>query len=96
MVTLIAPHPNALLRRYPQLQEYVAARVLRICDYHNWRGRLFKNEQVVLISPRAVMLTQVVTPSMRSDYSWLYTQLFTRTQHLAVLHALPQTGRLHH
>lgn len=53
MITLIAPHPNALLRQYPQLQEHIAARMLRICDYHNWRGRLFKNEQVVLISPRA-------------------------------------------
>lgn len=86
---VVAPHPNALMRRYEWLRDAVLARRLQLCDYHNWRGIVMQGDQVVLLSHRAIMHTQIVTPSLRNDYSWVYTQLHLRTKYFAQLHKLP-------
>lgn len=92
MIRIFTAHPQLLLNAYPELKRAHRERRVSVAAFHDHRGYIMRNDQVILISPRAVLHTQIIKPSMYHDYSTLGTYAHAHCDHVAYVLAFPLYG----
>lgn len=96
MIRIFTAHPSLLMRAYPALREAHNARRISIAAFDAHRGYIMLDDQVILISPRAVLHTQIITPSMYHDYSTLGSYAHAHCKHVAYITSFPLHVRPEH
>lgn len=89
MIRIFTVYPNLLMQQFPALRRLHHERRIAIASFDAHRGYIMPDDQVVLISPRAIMYTQIIRPSHLHDYSRLGTYAHAHCKYVAYVLAFP-------
>jgi len=89
MIYIFAAHPHCMRTTYPWLRRLERERKVLLASYNEHRGYCGRTGQVILVHPNAISQTQVITTSIRSDYSHLASYMHAHCDNVAYLFALP-------
>ena len=89
MIRIFCAYPGLLMQQFPELKRLHRERRIAIASFDAHRGYIMPDDQVVMISPRAVMHTQVIRPSHLHDYSCLGSYAHSHCKHVAYILSFP-------